>query len=101
MHLKYLMGVKAPLKMLYLHFVGLLVGSSSATFNNNIVFTPHTHTSVFMIVGPNEVEIAKHVRPNTIRAKFGSDKVKNAVHCTDLVNDGILESEYFFYMMIQ
>jgi len=31
------------------------------------------------------------LRPNTIRAKFGIDRVKNAVHCTDLSEDGILE----------
>ena len=38
-------------------------------------------------MGPHEVEIAKHIRPQTLRAKFGKDKVKNAVHCTDLPED--------------
>jgi nucleoside-diphosphate kinase len=47
-------------------------------------------------VGPHDPEIAKHLRPNTIRAQFGIDKVKNAVHCTDLPEDGVLECEYFF-----
>jgi len=41
-------------------------------------------------------EIAKNLRPNTIRAKYGKDRVENAIHCTDLPEDGILESEYFF-----
>lgn len=36
-------------------------------------------------------EIARHLRPRTIRARFGKDKIKNAVHCTDLPEDGILE----------
>lgn len=27
---------------------------------------------------------------------FGQDKVKNAVHCTDLPEDGALESGFFF-----
>ena len=36
-------------------------------------------------------EIARHLRPRTIRAKFGKDKIKNAVHCTDLPDDGMLE----------
>ena len=36
-------------------------------------------------------EIARHLRPRTIRAIFGTDKVKNAVHCTDLPDDGRLE----------
>jgi len=44
-------------------------------------------------------EIAKNLRHNTLRARFGLDKVKNAVHCTDLPEDGTLESEYFFSIM--
>jgi nucleoside diphosphate kinase len=41
--------------------------------------------------GPSDPEIARHIRPNTLRAAFGKDKVKNAVHCTDLPEDGPLE----------
>ena len=40
-------------------------------------------------------------KPNSIRAKFGTDKVKNAVHCTDLEEDGVIESEYFFNILQQ
>lgn len=36
-------------------------------------------------------EIARHLRPRTLRALFGVDKVRNAVHCTDLPEDGLLE----------
>lgn len=36
-------------------------------------------------------DVAKQLRPNTVRAKFGVDKVKNAVHATDLPEDAILE----------
>merc|ERR1712216_251631 len=46
------------------------------------------------LVGPPDPEIAKHLRPNTLRAQFGIDKVKNAVHCTDLPEDGLLENKY-------
>jgi nucleoside-diphosphate kinase len=46
--------------------------------------------------GPWDVEMAKELRPETIRAKFGVDRVRNAIHCTDLPEDGALESEYFF-----
>lgn len=53
------------------------------------------------IVGPHDPEVAKHLRPNTLRAHFGLDRVRNAVHCTDLPEDGILESEYFFNIMQQ
>lgn len=41
-------------------------------------------------------EIATNLRPNTIRAKFGQNRTHNAVHCTDLEEDGALEVEYFF-----
>eukprot|EP00928_Gymnodinium_smaydae_P087062 TRINITY_DN71405_c0_g1_i1.p1 TRINITY_DN71405_c0_g1~~TRINITY_DN71405_c0_g1_i1.p1 ORF type:complete len:397 (+),score=88.23 TRINITY_DN71405_c0_g1_i1:71-1192(+) len=49
--------------------------------------------------GPHDPEVAKHLRPNTLRAKFGSDRVLNAVHCTDLEEDGLLEVEYFFSIL--
>jgi len=39
-------------------------------------------------VGPADPEIARHLRPKTLRARFGMDKIKNAVHCTDLPDDG-------------
>ncbi|MBN3299653.1 NDK7 kinase, partial [Amia calva] len=41
--------------------------------------------------GPADPEIARHLRPNTLRALFGKNKIQNAVHCTDLPEDGILE----------
>eukprot|EP00118_Oscarella_pearsei_P000846 m.5952 g.5952 ORF g.5952 m.5952 type:complete len:371 (+) comp14541_c0_seq1:82-1194(+) len=46
-------------------------------------------------VGPADPEIARHLRPRTLRAMFGKDKIQNAVHCTDLPDDGELEVEYF------
>lgn len=48
------------------------------------------------LCGPHDPEIAKHLRPDTIRAKYGSDRVRNAVHCTDMPEDGSLEVKYFF-----
>ena len=36
---------------------------------------------------------------NSLRAQFGVDKIQNAVHCTDLSEDGILECEYFFVLL--
>ena len=57
------------------------------------------HSKFREFVGPSDPEIARHLRPNTLRAKFGEDKVKNALHCTDLPEDGTLESEYFFKIL--
>ena len=33
------------------------------------------------------------------RAKFGQDRVRNAIHCTDLAEDGVVECEYFFNIL--
>ncbi|KAK5870258.1 hypothetical protein PBY51_024910 [Eleginops maclovinus] len=49
--------------------------------------------------GPADPEISRHLRPNTLRALYGKDKVKNGVHCTDLPEDGPLEVEYFFKIL--
>ena len=46
--------------------------------------------------GPLEPDIAKILRPQSLRAIFGKDTVQNAVHCTDLPEDGEMESKYFF-----
>ena len=48
------------------------------------------------LVGPHDPDIAKKLRPNTIRALFGNDRVRNAVHCTDLAEDGVIECDYLF-----
>ena len=52
------------------------------------------------LVGPHDPEIAKVLRPNTIRALFGKDRVRNAVHCTDLPEDGVIECDYFFNQFV-
>ncbi|XP_051231791.1 nucleoside diphosphate kinase 7 isoform X1 [Dicentrarchus labrax] len=49
--------------------------------------------------GPADPEISRHLRPTTLRALYGKDKVKNAVHCTDLPEDGVLEVQYFFKIL--
>lgn len=51
------------------------------------------------LCGPSDPEIARHLRPKTLRAMFGKDKIQNAVHCTDLPEDGVLEVEYFFRIL--
>ena len=49
--------------------------------------------------GPYVPEIAKHLRPDSVRAQFGSDAVRNAVHCTDLPLDGPLEAKFLFAVL--
>jgi nucleoside-diphosphate kinase len=48
------------------------------------------------LCGPHDVEIARALRPNTLRSRYGVNNVQNAVHCTDLEEDGALESQFFF-----
>ena len=51
------------------------------------------------LCGPADPEIARVLRGGSLRAQFGVDKVKNAVHCTDLEDDGPLEVDFFFSLM--
>ncbi len=46
--------------------------------------------------GPFHSELAKALRPNSLRGKFGIDGCLNAVHCTDISDDGAVECKYFF-----
>ena len=50
--------------------------------------------------GPADPEIARVLRPRSLRAQFGKNKVQNAIHYTDLPEDGELESNYFFNILI-
>nr|CAH8873328.1 unnamed protein product [Trichobilharzia regenti] len=51
----------------------------------------NVHQTFREFTGPIDPEIAKFLRPDTLRAVFGVDKVRNAVHCTDLPGDTELE----------
>lgn len=46
--------------------------------------------------GPWDVDMAKQLSPGSIRGKYGTSNVKNAVHCTDLPRDAFDECNYFF-----
>lgn len=48
------------------------------------------------LCGAHDPEIASHLHTSSLRALYGTTKVKNAVHCTDLPEDGPLEVDYFF-----
>ena len=51
--------------------------------------------------GPWDVEMAKVLRPDSIRGLYGIDRVRNVVHCTDLPQDAVPECEYCFKIMSQ
>lgn len=56
-------------------------------------------TTFRITAGPWDVDMAKELRPGTIRALFGVDNIRNAIHCTDLPVDGLTECEYCFKLM--
>mmetsp|Transcript_1113 Transcript_1113/g.1703 ORF Transcript_1113/g.1703 Transcript_1113/m.1703 type:complete len:365 (-) Transcript_1113:19-1113(-) len=47
-------------------------------------------------VGPWDIGMAKELKPSTIRALYGIDYVKSAVHCTELKQLAISDCQYFF-----
>jgi nucleoside-diphosphate kinase len=49
--------------------------------------------------GPWDVEMAKELRPGTLRAIYGQDRVRSGVHCTELEGDGAAECRYFFELL--
>lgn len=51
------------------------------------------------IAGPRDPVIAKELDQGSLRAMFGQDKVKNAIHCTDLPRDTTLELSYMFQVL--
>lgn len=51
------------------------------------------------VCGPHDPEICHVLFPHTIRSKYGVDRTRNGVHCTDLVEDAPLESEFFFELL--
>ena len=51
------------------------------------------------VAGPWDVKMAKELHPASIRAQYGIDIVKNAVHCTDLPDDGESECQFFFEIL--
>jgi len=51
------------------------------------------------LAGPWDIEIAKEIRPDSIRAKCGETRVLSGIHCTDLETDGESECEYCFQIL--
>lgn len=51
------------------------------------------------LCGPMDPELARVLRPKSLRAMFGLNKIRNGVHCTDLAEDGSLEVSYFFTIL--
>ncbi|MEW5319871.1 MAG: hypothetical protein WDW38_010990 [Sanguina aurantia] len=55
--------------------------------------------SLRQLAGPMDPELARVLRPQSLRARFGLNKTRNGVHVTDLAEDGLLETSYFFTIL--
>ncbi|XP_037298532.1 nucleoside diphosphate kinase 7 [Manduca sexta] len=51
------------------------------------------------LCGPRDPDLCRQLYPDCIRALYGKNIIHNAVHCTDLPEDGELEVEYFFKLL--
>ena len=57
---------------------------------------PNVITEFREFVGPLNPDLARNVRPKSLRALFGKNTTKNCCHCTDLTDDGDMECGYLF-----
>jgi len=48
------------------------------------------------VCGPHDVDMARHLRQYSLRARLGKDNANNGVHATDLEDDGEREVSYVF-----
>lgn len=53
------------------------------------------------IAGARDPIIAKELDKDSLRSLFGRDKVQNALHCTDLPRDAVLELSYVFEILCE
>ncbi|XP_011558691.3 nucleoside diphosphate kinase 7 [Plutella xylostella] len=51
------------------------------------------------LCGPRDPDVCRQLYPNSIRGLYGKTVIHNAVHCTDLPEDGVTEVEYFFKLL--
>lgn len=61
----------------------------------------HAVPALRAVCGPHDPEVCHVLFPDTLRSKYGLDRTRNAVHCTDLPEDGAFESEFFFVLLLQ
>ncbi|KAL8426005.1 hypothetical protein Efla_001923 [Eimeria flavescens] len=53
------------------------------------------------LAGPYDPEVGRLLHATSLRARLGEDAARNAIHCTDLPEDGALECAYFFKLLQQ
>ena len=51
------------------------------------------------LAGPRDPHLAELLRPQSLRARFGRDTICNAVYCTDLAEDSLMDREFLFRIL--
>ncbi len=60
----------------------------------------HVVEALRQLAGPADPELGRAIRPGCLRARFGQDsRITNALHVTDLAEDGWLETQYVFEIL--
>ena len=101
-----------PIVLLFYCFIGLLFYCLIVLlFYCFSLFVPHTMLFIWIsstsdvvaqfreLTGPLSPELARVLRPKSLRALFGRDIALNGIHCTDLLDDGEMECAYVFHTL--
>jgi nucleoside-diphosphate kinase len=84
----------------YVGYNAMIEHVCSGTVLSLMVQAPHGEEDVVAklrdVCGPLNPELARVLRPHSIRAKYGIVTEQNAVHCTDCTEDGSMECRYIF-----
>ena len=83
---------------LFEYFILVLAPGGSIQFNEHC---PNIVEALRQVCGtPHDPEVCRVLYPESLRAKYGGlTPEENAVHCSDLEEDGVLEVEYFFSLI--
>ena len=76
----------------------LFIEKINSFFNREISGDQDIVSKFREFAGPSDPELGKQIRPHSLRARFGVDKIKNALHVTDLPEDGVLEVNFIFFI---
>lgn len=81
--------------------LGLIRQEYQEEYNNggNLSNSRHFIENLRDLAGPFEPRLARVLRPESLRAKYGKNSTKNGIHVTDLVGDGERECQFIFELV--
>ena len=90
-----------PYKGIFPHYAQVVAEAASgpAVFLKLVTARGACVEKLRELMGPGDVDLARTLRPKSLRARMGTDRVRNLVHCTDLPMDGDLECRFFAHLL--